>query len=283
MVFSVPGFWASTTVSTFQGVSRGFAKSPESGPLSCAPLPRSILPGVSRALAVPLDSGPLQRFPLSTAFPMGLQSPRILGLYSDSHFSLRFPWFFQWPRIPGLDTGSHFPQSFPWFSSDPGFRASTLISITLHAISCDFAESPDSGPLQLFPLFHCVSYGFAVCPDSGPLQRFPLSTVFPMGVQCPRVLGLYKGFLFPGRFPWVCSVPGFWASTTVSTGSQRLPGFLVSPDSGPLQRFSLSTVFYHGFVVPPVSGPLQCFPRRSPWSSTVSGSSAPEAFSCLGL
>ena len=92
-----------------EAFSRGFAKSPESGPLSCASLPRSILPGVSRALAVPLDSGPLQRFPLSTAFPMGLQSPRILGLYSDSHFPLRFPWFF--PVAPDSGPRHGFPLS----------------------------------------------------------------------------------------------------------------------------------------------------------------------------
>ena len=44
------------------------------------------------------------------------------------------------------------------------------------------------------------------------LQRFRLCTADHLVLHCPRILGLYNASHFPLCFPWVCSVPGFWAS-----------------------------------------------------------------------
>ena len=99
------------------------------------------------------------------------------------------------PRIPDpgpLSTRiSTSKKNSPGSPRNPGFLDSTLVSIILHAVCCDFTESPDSGPLQLFPSVHGV----------------------PKVLRCPRLLNLYTRFLFPRCLPWGCSVPGFRAST----------------------------------------------------------------------
>ena len=132
-------------------------------------------------------------------------------------------------KSPGSGPLQRFPhpRRFPWFCRVPGFWASTAAST-----------------------FHGASRGFAEPPDSGPLHRFPLSTVFPVGLQSPRILGLYNAFHFPRCFPWFCSVPGFWPSTTVSSFHGVSHGFAVSPGSGPLQKLPLSTAFPVGLQCP---------------------------------
>ena len=106
--------------------------------------------------------------------------------------------------IPDLYSGSHFSTALPFF-----------------------AVSPDSGPLQRFPLFHGAPHGVevAVSPDSGPLHRFALSRAF---------------------FSCVCSVPGFRACTAVPTFPRRCPGFCSVP------RFRAST------AVPTFQGVSPC-------------------------
>ena len=92
--------------------------------------------------------------------PRGLprnQSPHLL-------FPRRSRDFTESPRNMGLysrlcPSRMKFPQRFPCFCSVPGFRASTAVP-TFPRRSPFFAVSPDSGPLQRFPLFHGAPHGF---------------------------------------------------------------------------------------------------------------------------
>ena len=184
---------------------------------------------------------------LGTALPVLLRCPWILGLYNAFHFPLRFPWVC---RVPGFWASTAIPTSHcvsHGFSSGPGFRASTRVP-TFHKVPPGFPVTPDSGPLHWFPLL-CTPFPVILQSPRilGLYNCFHFSTAFRMVLQCARILGLYNGFLFPRCFPWVCSVPGFWASTKASSFQGVSRGFAVSPVSGPLQRFPLVHSVSQGF------------------------------------
>ena len=181
-------------------------------------------------LPCPPDSGPLQRFPVPTAFPVVVQIPGFSANPAAST-SLGVPVVLQCPWILGLYNGFHFPQGFPWFSV-------SLDSGPLHRLRLSKAfpvvlQSPRNlGLCRVRPSPDLFSPAFPVllqCPWILGLSNAFYFIAFPMVFPCPRIPGLYTGFHFPRRFPWVCRVPGFWASSANPTSHGISHGFSSGP------------------------------------------------------